>query len=66
MLVLKVSGMTCGTCAEAVTKAVRAVPAVQDVSVQLDRGEVVVKGNPDPEVVRAAITEEGYDVQAPA
>jgi copper chaperone CopZ len=66
MLTLKVSGMTCSKCAEAVTKAVKGVPAVEDVSVSLEQGEVLVKGNPDAQAVREAITEEGYEVRAAA
>ena len=64
MLHLKVSGMTCGHCVSAVSRAVRAVPGTEDVAVDLDRGEVAVRGNPDPGAVRAAIAEEGYAVQA--
>jgi copper chaperone len=64
MLHLKVSGMTCGHCVSAVSRAVRAVPGAEDVAVDLDRGEVTVQGNPDPSAVRAAIAEEGYEVQA--
>lgn len=64
MVHLKVSGMTCGHCVSAVSRAVRAVPGAADVAVDLDRGEVTVKGNPDPRAVRDAIAEEGYEVQA--
>ena len=63
MLNFKVSGMTCGHCVAAVSRAVRAVPGTGDVSVSLDRGEVTVQGDPDPGAVRAAIAEEGYEVQ---
>lgn len=56
--------MTCSKCAEAVTKAVKSIPSVEDVSVSLDRGEVVVTGYPDGQAVRDAITEEGYEVSA--
>ncbi len=66
MLNLKVSGMTCGHCVAAVSKAVRVVPGAEDVAVDLGRGEVTVKGNPDPQAVRAAIAEEGYEVQGVA
>ncbi len=66
MLKLKVSGMTCGHCVSAVTRAVKSVPSVQDVAVDLQRGEVTVGGNPDERAVRAAITEEGYEVLAAA
>jgi len=64
MLNLKVSGMTCGHCVSAVTKAVKAVPGADDVAVDLKSGEVKVMGNPDPNAVRHAIAEEGYEVQA--
>jgi copper chaperone len=64
MLHLKVSGMTCGHCVSAVSRAVRAVPGTEDIMVDLARGEVTVEGDPDPGAVRAAITEEGYEVQA--
>lgn len=64
MLTLKVSGMTCGHCVAAVTKAVRAVPAVDAVSVDLASGTVTVTGRPDAHAVRGAIAEEGYEVVA--
>jgi copper chaperone len=62
MLHLNVTGMTCGHCARAITTAVKALPGVEDVSVDLVHGSVAVTGTPDPAAVRAAITEEGYDV----
>ncbi|MDE2390191.1 MAG: heavy-metal-associated domain-containing protein [Rhodospirillales bacterium] len=62
MLTLKVSGITCSKCVEGVTRAVKAVPAVTDVTVDLDQGLVTVAGNPDEQAVRTAITEEGYDI----
>jgi copper chaperone len=64
MLKLKVSGMTCGHCVLAVTKAIRSIPAVEDVAVDMQRGEVTVRGTPDEQAVRAAVTELGYDIQA--
>lgn len=66
MLRLRVSGMTCGHCVSAVTKAVEAIPSVEDVAVDLERGEVTVRGTPDERAVRQAIAEEGYEVQAAA
>ena len=65
MLQLKVTGMTCGHCVAAVTRALRAVPSAGEVQVDLDRGAVTVGGAPDPVAVRAAIEAEGYTV-APA
>jgi copper chaperone len=64
MLTLKVSGMTCAHCAASVIKAVKGVPAVEDVVVHLERGEVQVKGNPNEQAVRDVIADEGYEVQA--
>lgn len=61
---LKVTGMTCGHCVAAVTRAVKDVPAVQDVSVDLAHGLVTVTGQADERAVRDAIVEEGYDVAA--
>jgi copper chaperone len=64
MLDLKVDGMTCDHCVRSVTRAVRAVPGVGGVVVDLDAGRVTVQGDPDPASVRAAIEEEGYAVAA--
>ncbi len=64
MLTLNVTGMTCGHCIKAVTKAVRAVPGAGTVSVDLDHGTVTVQGDPDAAAVRAAIVEEGYAIAA--
>jgi copper chaperone len=64
MLNLNVSGMTCGHCAAAVTNAVKGVPAVESVEVDLNLGKVTVGGNPDETAVRQAIADEGYDVAA--
>jgi copper chaperone len=61
MLRLPVSGMTCEHCVAAVTRAVREVPGAGEVAVDLAHGEVTVQGHPDPETVRAAIVEEGYE-----
>lgn len=64
MLTLKVSGMTCGHCVAAVTRAVNTVPEVESVKVDLTRGEVTVTGHPEINALRAAIVNQGYEVQA--
>jgi copper chaperone len=61
-LVLTVGGMTCAHCVQAVDAAVRDVPGVTDVQVDLADGTVRVEGQPDPAVLRAAIAGEGYEV----
>ena len=63
MLQLQVTGMTCEHCVTAVTRAVKAVPSVEGVTVDLEHGAVTVQGTPDETAVREAITEEGYEVQ---
>jgi copper chaperone len=63
MVKLQVSGMTCGHCVAAVTRAVQALPGVQSVSVDQASGQVVVEGSPDKAALLAAITEEGYEAR---
>jgi len=61
---LKVTGMTCGHCEGAVTKALGAVPGVTRVlEVSHERGEAVVEGAADPQALVAAIEEEGYQAE---
>ena len=64
MLQLKVSGMTCGHCVSAVTRAASKVAGAKDVKVDLSHGLVTVDGNPNPAAIREAIEAEGYQVQA--
>lgn len=66
MLKFKVDGMTCGHCAQTVTRAVEAVPAVERALVDLKAGEVTVEGGTDSAAVRRAIEDAGYDVRGPA
>ena len=63
MLELDVAGMTCAHCVRAVEAAVGGVPGVVAVSVDLPAGHVTVSGEPDPQAVRRAISEEGYTVR---
>ena len=63
MLKLKVDGMTCGHCAQAVTRAVEAVPAVERAVVDLRAGEVAVAGAAEETAVRRAIEKAGYAVR---
>ena len=58
-----VSGMTCGHCADAVTREVTQVQGVESVEVTVESGTVVVRGDSvSDEAVRAAIDEAGYEV----
>jgi copper chaperone len=58
----RVSGMSCGHCAQTVTRAVEAVPAVERALVDLAAGEVSVDGDADEEAIRRAVEAAGYDV----
>ncbi|ULH17820.1 heavy-metal-associated domain-containing protein (plasmid) [Deinococcus sp. KNUC1210] len=60
---LNISGMTCGHCQTAVTKALKSVPGVQDAQVDLKTGKAVVEGQADVSALLAAVSEEGYTAQ---
>jgi copper chaperone len=60
---LTVSGMTCGHCEKAVTSALKSVPGVQDVRVDLPGGRATVQGDANPQALIQAVTEEGYGAQ---
>jgi copper chaperone len=62
-----VAGMTCAHCERAVTDEVKGLPGVQDVSVSLVPGgtsRVTVRSadDLDPQAVRAAVAEAGYQL----
>jgi copper chaperone CopZ len=59
-----VSGMTCGHCVAAVTEELSAIDGVSDVAVDLASGGVTVTSTRplDPEAVRAAVDEAGYEL----
>ncbi len=59
--ILKVTGMTCQHCVQAVTKALKNVPGVVTVSVSLERGQVVVEGTASREALVSAVKEVGYE-----
>ncbi len=62
---ITVDGMTCGHCVSAVKSEVGKIQGVTDVSVDLPSGQVTIVGEqaPDPEAVRAAVEEAGYEVR---
>ncbi len=59
----KVTGMTCGGCAGAVTKAVQAAAPVARIRVDVRNGQIEVNGPHDPDRVIAAIHAAGYGAQ---
>lgn len=57
---LQITGMTCGHCVAAVTKALKSVPGTQDVQVDLASGYATVQSSAGPEALVKAVEEEGY------
>ncbi len=58
---LKVSGMTCGHCEKAVSKALQSVQGVNEVQVNLSAGTASIEGdNVNTENLIAAVIDEGY------
>lgn len=64
MLRLKVNGMTCGHCVQAVKKAVEGVAPEAIVDVSLEKGEVTISDNKAiaADKISHAIAEQGYEV----
>ncbi|WP_291426566.1 heavy-metal-associated domain-containing protein [Deinococcus sp.] len=60
---LKVTGMSCGHCVSAVEKAIKSVPGVKSVLVNLQEGKAVIEGDADSKALVAAIMDEGYGVE---
>ncbi|MGA7799550.1 MAG: cation transporter [Gammaproteobacteria bacterium] len=65
-ITLKVTGMTCGHCVAAVTKALQQVPGVESADVSLEEGQAVVQGAADATALIEAVKEEGYGAEAGA
>ena len=64
--VLDVGGMTCASCAGRVEKALRAVPGVQDASVNLATERATVHGDGSAQALIAAVEKAGYSASAHA
>jgi len=59
-----ISGMTCASCVAQVEKAVRAVPGVSDVSVNLATEKASVRGTAPIDAVLAAVRKAGYEASS--
>ncbi|MDR2584552.1 MAG: copper chaperone CopZ [Fibromonadaceae bacterium] len=63
--VLAVEGMSCEHCANAITKAVKALPGIAKVAVDLEAKSVVLEYDSSKtplDKIKAEIEEQGYDV----
>lgn len=58
---LSILGMRCAGCVESVETALKDVPGVEAVSVNFGDHSALVQGGVDPEVLKAALKEAGYD-----
>ena len=63
---LKITGMTCGHCVRAASKALEGVPGVDSAEVTLEPGGAVVKGHADTAALIAAVQDEGYEAEVQA
>jgi len=64
-MMIPVQGMTCEGCVRAVTHALKAVPGVKAVSVDLASGQATVTHEPgvtEAAHLKAAVEDAGYDV----
>jgi copper chaperone CopZ len=66
MRTLKVNGMTCGHCANAVTQAIRAIDPAAAVRVDLPNGRVDIESGLEQAALVQAIEAAGYPVDAAA
>ena len=60
--VFKIQGMTCGGCAKHVEKALRSVPGVMGVAVDLAQGTAAVDGTASFEAMAASVEAAGYEM----
>ena len=64
MVNLKISGMNCQHCVRAVTEALREVPGVESVDVDLDAGLARVEGSAGAERLIEAVSAAGYQAES--
>ncbi len=63
---LKVTGMTCNHCRQAVERALKETPGTQAVQVDLRSGRAVVTGSPEPSELARAVESLGYTAEVVA
>ena len=60
---LSISGMTCGGCANTVTRVLSRVPGVSGVRVDVASGRALVEGTARPDDLIGAVQAAGFDAQ---
>lgn len=61
-MTLKIEGMMCKHCQARVEKALKAVPGVETVTVDLEAKTAEVTGSAAPEALKKAVLDAGYQV----
>ena len=62
MATVKIKGMSCQHCVKSTTTALKALPGISAVEVDLDKGEARYEGEVDQAAVKAAIEKIGFEV----
>jgi len=64
MATIKISGMRCGHCVASVSKALNELAEINDVQVDLEKGEASYDENTPvaPEIIKSAISKIGFEV----
>lgn len=60
-ITVQITGMSCQHCVAAVTKALLAVPGVQNAEVNLDQGSGKIIGTAPVQAILNAVTRAGYE-----
>ncbi len=64
--VYQIKGMTCGGCAKHVEKALRAVPGVTAVAMDVAKGTATVESTASFQDMATSVSEAGYEMVGPA
>ncbi len=62
MATVKIKGMSCQHCVGSAKDALEKIPGIENVSVDLDKGEATYEGEVRVEAVKTAITAIGFEV----
>ena len=62
----RVDGMTCGGCAQSVTRAIQALSGDATVNVDIEQKTVTVDGLDDDDAIARAVTDAGFEYGGPS
>jgi copper chaperone len=62
MATVQIKGMTCQHCVASTKEALEKIPGINEVEVDLDKGEARYSGNVDQKQVKEAIERIGFEV----